>query len=715
MKNKILYGVALSVVLVFGMFGVAGAEEVTASTRNNTTNAAQTQDQGSANSQKSDSGSKPDSVPVTEVEVTETIVKDSKDKEQEKKKDGEREPAYSNLAIPESTCAVETFTAEDIEAIRPNDVCDVIEFAMGMDIQRQGARIHTFTYGRGGNNIPIIIDGVYITNDSAKRVLGDLPVSMIQSVKIVRDSTVLTLAPLGGFGSTSGGASGQGAIIITTKKAVAHETEASMGYSGYNTQKLSVSSGMEFKNQFNVGVGYAKSKSDGRDGWNNGYDFDALLLNGRYTDESLIVNTSLFLNKGWREIQRAFDSHAAKGGYNTTNIAMWKYDPMDTMVYTLNVAKPWNATNVTAFSFGHSQVEGTQYAYTYNGVTDVFNTSVTGRAMEDRADEINLSHTITLGRNTLKFGSQIIGSDQLGEGAVRSSAQKDEIYGYYITDENRINEKLTVDGGFRLDKRHITRGGEKYQSDGGIAEIADDKWTDDTYGLAIGAVCQLNAVYSLLPRFSYNHTPTPEMWTTANDEELPAEERYKYEVGVTAEYSKTFNIAVTAFYYNIKNGKKASGIITVPDEDGEEQNVSVYSPVTTMRRSGLEISFDGQLIGAFGYKVGYTYYTSSSASEDSKFPDNKYSLQLNYKKNSFNASIATMWVDPYLSNSYEVGNFNVVNINIGKTLNKSTKISVFGRNVTDEHYATNYKGTPQEWGYLYDVGAVYGIELIKKF
>jgi hypothetical protein len=652
-------------------------------------------------------------VPVTEVEV-----KADKEKAKTKRQSDEaaKEPEYSHLALPESTSAVQVFTVKDIEVMHPNDVVDVIEFAMGMDIQRQGARIHTFTYGRGGDNIPIILDGVYITNDSARRVLGDLPVDMIESIKVVRDSTALTLAALGGFGSTSGGASGQGAIIITTKQAKDHENEANLDYGSYNTLKLSAFSGMKFKNKFHLGVGYAKSKSDGKDGWNNGDDFDSILLNGKYQDEKWVLATSLFSNEGWREIQRAFDSHAvASKGFNTTNIAMWKYDPMDTLFYTLNLARLWNANQVTALSYGYSQVEGTQYAYTYNATTGVLNTSAAGKGMDNRSNELNLSHTMHLGHNTLKVGTQMIRSYQLGEGSVADGAQKEEMYGYYITETNHINDGLNVDAGFRLDRRHITQGGEKYESDGGIAKIADDMWTDNTYGFSVGAEYWLNKVYSLLPRFAYNHTPTPEMWTTKNGEELPAEERFKYEVGVAAGYSRAFNITLTAFCYDIKNGKTASGAISVKDEDGADQSVSLYSTVSAIQRSGLETAFEGKLSERFGYKLGYTYFTSSEASEDLKFPDHKYSAQLNYQLKSWDVGIASLWVDPYLSNSYEVGGFNVINVGVAKKVNATTKISIYGRNVTNEHYATNYKGTPQEWGYLHDVGAVYGIALNKNF
>ncbi|HBE76201.1 MAG TPA: hypothetical protein DDW65_00200 [Firmicutes bacterium] len=704
-KKKIIHSAVLAISLTLGSFGVADAEETAFSSLTSTINIQQSQDNRNEKSPGKDSQTKGDSksdrVPVTEVEVN-----DSKNQK------GEAES--SQTQTPDSTSAVETFTAEDIEAMRPNDVYDVIESAMGMDIARQGARIHNFTTARGGD-VAIIVDGVYVTKTMAQRVLGDIPVSMIQSIKIIRDSTVLTLSPMGAFGSTSGGASDQGAIIITTKKAAGKgkDIEANIGYSSYNTQKIGVFAGTKIQDRVDLGFGYAKSKSDGKDGWNMGYDFNSFLFKGGYTDKSWIVNSSLYINNGWREIQRHFDSTVTS--YNTTSIPEWKYDPMNSMIFALNIVKPWNVNDITTFSFGRTKDEGTQYGNIYNATTDVW-TLAAGKDAEDRANEVNLFHTMHLGFNTLKIGTQIIGSYQLTEG--NTTAAEDEIYGYYIIDENRLNEKLSLDGGIRFDKRHITEGTEKYLADGNKVKGVDDKWTDDTYGISLGANYQINQTYSILPRIGYNHTPTPEIWTTVNNEELPAEKRMKYELGFLAGYSKAFNTTLTAFYYDVKDAKTAAGTVKIV-EDGTTYSINKYGLVDEVERSGLELSLDGQIIAGLKYKFGYTYYTSSSASEDVAAPDNKYSLQLNYKNKSLGAGISALKVDPYeYSNTgVTVGDFTVININLDKYFSPDIKISLFGRNVTDKHYATMYKSSSQvqEWGFLYDVGAVYGIELTKKF
>ena len=86
-------------------------------------------------------------------------------------------PAHERFAIPQSAEATQQiFTQEDIEEMRPDDVYDLIDSAMGMSIMRQGARVHNFAKSRG-DTVNIIIDGVYLSSSEARRILGDLPVS----------------------------------------------------------------------------------------------------------------------------------------------------------------------------------------------------------------------------------------------------------------------------------------------------------------------------------------------------------------------------------------------------------------------------------------------------------------------------------------------------------------------------------------------------------
>jgi len=125
------------------------------------------------------------------------------------------EAVTSPYAVSESSkLHVEVFTEEDIEAIKPETVWDVIQQAAGMEVTFQG-RQHMFFANMRGGNYGIILDGVYITQ--ADRLLASLPVDSIESVSIIRDATAVTLGPLTNFGSSTG-SSNQGFIVIKTKR-----------------------------------------------------------------------------------------------------------------------------------------------------------------------------------------------------------------------------------------------------------------------------------------------------------------------------------------------------------------------------------------------------------------------------------------------------------------------------------------------------------------
>jgi outer membrane receptor protein involved in Fe transport len=685
-----LWGTMLVTALLIGASGIAGAEE-------KITAAPMTTMQDTGNSGLSKDGPKTaDDEQSAKVPVTDVVVKEQKDSEEE--------PIYSRSTEPESSNATETVTREDIEEMRPRDVYDIIETALGVHMWRQGARVHNFVKSRG-DNIGIVLDGVYLSTTEAQRVLGDLPVELIESMKIVRDSTILTMGPLTAFGPGSG-APNQGFIFINTRRGDSRENEATVGYSTFNTQKLVLFHGDQFDDRFNLGLAYAKSKTDGKEDWNNAYDGNSFLANGGYRDQNFSFNTSLYYNDAWREVQRHI-----KNGVLDSNI--WKYDPMDTTVFTMNFAKPWNADNTTAFSYGYTEAQGDLYQYK----TTVGNSTVKPQEGADRVNELNLWHTSVLGRNTLKFGVQTIRWYQLSEGS--SNAREEESYGYYFSDESRLSDKLTLDGGLRVDQKYIAKGGDKYQDDGGLVKLSDGRWMDNASSVSVGAAYHLNPVYGLSSRIAYNYTPTPEILTTVNNADLPAEKRFKYELGVSAAYNPAFNPSLTAFYYDIKDAKIASGTVRVGADD-----ISIYAAADSIARRGLELGLKGRITDSFSYNAGYTWFSQSNPAEEQKpenqrqdNPENKYSLGLNYRQGGFDVNVSVARVDPYNSYGMIVGDFTTLNISIGKELTESIKLTVYGQNVTDEHYATNNKGFPPgaAWGCLYDVGATYGIEVTMKF
>lgn len=643
----------------------------------------------------------------------------------------EGKTAHSRFALPKSVEAVQTYDQEDIRNMRPRDVSDLIESSLGMSIGRQGARVHNFSYNRG-DKVSIILDGVYLTQTQAQRVLSDIPVEMIDSIQFLRDSSVITISPLMDFGSAGAGAPNQGFIVINTRKSGPGKDggELRASYATYDTWKRSGWIGNSWLDgRLTLGGGYQRSESNGKPKWNMAYDADTWLASSGWKDENFIASASFYLNKASREIQRARGTYRGNTKYSVSgptpagvlDKTIWKYAPMDTRVISVNLARPWNDVHTTALTYGWTDAKGTQYRYT----TTTNKSTVKGQFAKDRAKEWNLSHTIATANSTLKIGGQTVWWYQLTEGETRSRSEK--VYGLYGTFEYRFTPSLSVDAAVRTDRKRTIRGGDKYLDNGFKTQLSDDQWNDRALLYSIGAAWQIDPVWRLSARYSFNRTPTPDVITTRNNENLPAEKRHRYEFGINANLGRAFQASFTPFYYVIKNAKVTDGAIGVDvngnpilDDRGNETSVTVYRNESQVIRKGIEIMVQGRFANdALSYELGWTYFDDSgeNGQTGNEVPDNKYNARLGWQQGPWSANASLVRVDPYKSYNYTVGDFTTLNINLAREFASGFTASLYAQNLLDEHYATNNKGMPIQanWGKLQDVGATYGLEIGMKF
>jgi len=642
------------------------------------------------------------------------------------------EPISSRFYLPESVEAVETLTKEDIQAIRPRDVSDLIETTLGMSIRRQGARVHNFSFSRG-DSVSVILDGVYLTATEARRIIGDIPVEMIDSIKFVRDASVITIGPLMSFGSASGGSPNQGFTIIETRKKgpdSPYGAEVRSSYASYDTWKSSAFTAHSWMDdRFTLSAGYQRSQSQGKDDWNNGYTGNTWLMNGGFNSEGFQASGSLYYNAASREIQRAIGSYSGSTNYPISGPTpagvldknIWEYDPIDTVLFAINLNRSWNAQHNTSLTYGWNRTEATLYAY--NTLTD--KSTVAGRDAEDRSEEWNLAHAITTQQNTLKIGGQIVSWLQRSEG--RTTPREERIYGIYATDIYAFNPTWSVDAAMRVDKKKIVQGGDKYLSSGTEVQLSDGEWTDEAYVVSLGNAWQIDPVWRVTARYSFNLTPTPDFLTTVDDATLPDEQRHRYEVGIEANWSNAFQMTLTPFYYAIKNAKVADVTITtdtagnpiIDPTTGEATSLTVYR-ADNRQRFGFEMNIRGHLLrDQLGYELGWTHFVDSNEDgiDGNEFPENKYSARLNWRHGDWESHATVLYVSPYLSYGYTVGDFTTINLSFSKNFSEKLTMAVFGQNITDEQYGTNNKGYPTtaNWGVLRDVGATYGIELVYRF
>lgn len=638
--------------------------------------------------------------------------------------DKDNEPEYSRLAVPESSkAATEIFTRQDIEKMHPKSVIEIIEQGLGMMTSYKGRKDINNISDRGGENIGILIDGIYIPWSQSSRVLANFPVDIIESVKLVRDATILTMGPITAL-TLCTGSPNQGFIIIKTRKSNKSENEVKVSYGTYDTEKVSLLHGNKVGNYY-YDFAYSQSSSDGKDGWNNAKDSDAFLMKGGYEGKSLTSNISLYVDKASRQLQRGMKENGAYGS------SIWEYDPLNTIMFSVDTAKKWNDKNTTTLSFGYSEVEADLIQHNFD---DSYHE-------EDYIREYNLCHSVNSGKNLLKFGGQAIyWHSPTGAFNYEGIERDEELYGYYLYDEYRPDEKWTIDGGMRIDRKHITKGIDRYRHDGntGLIEI-NDTWANNAASYTVGASRKLNDIYKFSAKASYSVQPADDYTDGGiayyfdgyvpkrvnEGADFPDEKRIKYEAGINADYSKELKAALTLFKYDIQDYKIAGkNVLVTTDDEGNKLPWKQWYfkrsySVADLARKGLELQFNGQLGDHFNYKAGYSYLISDNDEDSLAFPHNIYMMMLSHKNRDVETTLMARRVGKYYMNEQKVGDYTTVDATITKTLDKNTKISLFGKNLTNKKYATIY-AIPQALGaspegYYYDEGAVVGIEFSKTF
>jgi outer membrane receptor protein involved in Fe transport len=612
-----------------------------------------------------------------------------------------------------------------------------------MSVTRQGSRVNNFSQNRGGS-VAFLVDGVYLTGTQAQRVVGDIPVGMIDSIRFIRDGSVLSILPVMGFGSRVPSPN-QGVVVIDTLRRAggANRAQLKASYATFETWKLSGSFRQSFSDgRLQLSGGYQHGASQGKSHWNNAYAVDTYMLNGGWNDEAFTAMASLFVNKGEREIQRYIGvvsgSSTAVGELGPE---IWKYDPRDTEVFTLNLARHWNAAQTTALTYGRSKVDGKGWFYS----TNTPKANVRPGYFRDESSDLNLSHLIVTEQHTLKAGAQRIGFSQISETqpGARRSPREEEIWGVYITDEYRITPALALDASLRMDKKHVRKGGDKYGADGGTVKVSDDVWTDKAWLLALGGAWQIDPVWRVSGRYAWSKTPTPDTITTTNDQSLPAERLHRLEAGLDARLSPALHVAFTPFYYIVKDAKVTDASappISVWNPDTQAyESMSVYTTANQVTRKGFELALDGRLplsglsttstnLGTLGYELGWSHFRDDSINASSnsvETPRNRYNAKLDWEYGAWKSTLGVTRVDKYChffkGACLSTGNFTTVNLNVRRQFAHGLAVSLYGQNLTDKRYWTRHKtgaGGPtfaQSMGAIADVGATWGIEVSLDF
>ncbi|MDD3343063.1 MAG: TonB-dependent receptor plug domain-containing protein [Sulfurospirillaceae bacterium] len=616
---------------------------------------------------------------------------------------------------------IEIITQEDIKNSEPKNIFDLLAKATGVDVTYQGRKSPYFVNVRGGGSLTYIIDGAILPS-TANKILYKLPMSVIEEIQIVRGASSLTLGPSINIGSSNSGSGlNVGYIIIKTKQP--EKTEASISgtleksESQPYTNKENIYLGTRIKSDdasFFVGGLVAGLNQPSNNNWFDGQTAESKMANAGFSYENLSGKLLVYQDTGRFEMQRGVTVLGALDN------AKWYYDPITTKIVSGDMTLKWNENHATLASLFTTRYEHTEYS------NESFVTSATGVAKPywEKTDGMSLRHNMHYGDTTVMLGVQ--STDNSGFGANNSASYNRfdvNVLGWSGSVEQQLFDgALILDGGYRHDQNHID-----YSSTSAARNNANndvDMAPAKIY--ALGAKWNITPIYAFSTRYFHGDQGTMGDFNIQSvSGELHAEKQERLEASFEANYDKMFNPMLTWFSVKTDNEKSATNT-TYTGTDGQTY---YYYTESDTKRNGLELLLKGRFSTGTSYKASWTHllqYDSviggiTTDNVGNSNPEDLYTLLITQEWDKYRANLSIQKESGWhtstsaMGTAYNVdlGDFTRVDTNIMrdfKTPKTVTTVTLYARNLTDEHYATRYTT-----GYYNDRGRVFGIDVTVKY
>ena len=279
--------------------------------------------------------------------------------------------------------------------------------------------------------------------------------------------------------------------------------------------------------------------------------------------------------------------------------------------------------------------------------------------LDEHVSDFNVGHTFTYGKNTFKAGAQALFWDMKDMQGYKYRDKEEEEFGFFITDQYRVNQNLSFDLGGRIDRRHTIK-----QSDSKF----NDTWAENNSSVAVGLAYRFNPIYKLTSRISYSEQPSYDWLLKVDENEsFDSDKRIKYEAGITANYSAALNLGCTLFYYDIQNYKYV--YTSVSNSDTGETDY--YYDSADLMKKGFEISINGQLFDNFSYTATYSFLDVDDDDVSKTLPEYSATLILNYKYRAYHFNVTTQYLSEYSQSSTKgdgLGDYITIDASISKHL-----------------------------------------------
>jgi opacity protein-like surface antigen len=629
----------------------------------------------------------------------------------------------------------QTFTRQDIEELNPQDVFGLLRNATSILVTYQGRKFPNNLKFRGDGNFGFIVDGAYVSAQTAGLMMQSLPVSALDQVDVVRDASALTLGPLVDFGSSSG-ALNSGFVVVRTHTPQETEMGLRTAVQTYGGVLGSAYGGYVFGRKpgeipaFISGF-IQKSSDDGPANRSNWNDTVVGLLKGGFTAGPLDTSWTLFQSSTRYGFQQGtFGEQTA-----STLAQKWGYSPIESTFLSWNSTFRWDERNVSLLTLAYTRTQDSNYlaSFTSPNVTVANETGYTG--------QINARHSFTYDGTLAQLGLQYVNwSSPSGQTNYAGYARKeDTLSGYGNFEQKLLADRLILDASFRLDNHFdyvgVDQGGTtKYFYNrgfplavnyaGGATVKPLQGWGLGEIGAPLGAVNPLEGLANVSFSGRYSHTEQSDMSGIIADTNvtLQPEKQDKYEASVKIPVFRWFMPEVTYFDTEIQNNKQPSRTVTL-----NGNNVTVWTQGDTSRK-GIEavaagVLLQDDILGKTTYRSSYTRLTEAYSHSQGTYdwlnpyrfqtPRTQINFALTQAWDRFTGTVALNHVSMYWSNGFaadglyhQVGNYTTLDANIAynfQLMDWDARLSFYGRNITNKRYESIY--TYKAWG------AVWGSEL----
>lgn len=614
----------------------------------------------------------------------------------------------------------EIFTEKDIQNLAPKDVFDLLEKAVGLDITYQGRKSPFFVNDRGGGSFTYILDGAILPS-TTNRILQKIPMSAIEQIDIVRGSTSLPIGPSINIGSSNSGSGlNTGFIVIRTKQpkktALILTGGAEKAVDQPTANHESVYTSFVFgSSDFNGYIGGMMSGMErpSKDTWFDGQNAKAKMVNaginaGRFSGKAMIYDDS-----GRFEMQRGVTITGA------LDSSKWYYDPINTHVFTTDATMQWDEHHTTILSYFRTNYDQTEH-------DDSFASSTVTAAKHYYEDTSGSSfrHNIHYGDTKVMLGFQRANDAGFGPETNSNYRRFDTtVKGYSASVEQTLFAgNVVLDGGYRQDIKHITDSSTSAAANSANNNV--DMAPAKIY--ALGAKWFVTPMYNITGRYYHGSQGTMgDFDVKSQTGTLDPETQKRLETSLEAKFSKAFTPMLTWFDIKIDNYKTATTNTYV--QNGE---TLYYYTQSDLHRQGVELLLKGKFDFGTSYKASWTHMVTNEAISSTGVvtdnnaisnPVNLYTLVINHEWDQYRANLSakkeSLWTSSTsamgTATNVPLGDFTRYDANIIRDFklgNIASSLTFYGRNLTNEQYATRYTT-----GFYYDRGRTFGAELTMAF